>query len=57
MPGWQEEISHVRRIADLPERARNYLQRLSALVGRPVEVVSVGPDRQQTIFANDVHNA
>ena len=57
MPGWQEEISHVRRIADLPQRARDYLDRLSVLVGRPVEVVSVGPDRQQTIFANDVHNA
>ena len=56
MPGWQEEISHVRRIADLPRRARDYLDRLSVLVGRPVEVVSVGPDRQQTIFANDVHN-
>ncbi|MGA2253288.1 MAG: adenylosuccinate synthase [Thermoguttaceae bacterium] len=56
MPGWREEISHVRRIADLPQHARDYLDRLSALVGRPVEVVSVGPDRQQTIFANDVHN-
>ena len=56
MPGWQEEISHVRRIADLPQQARDYLDRLSVLVGRPVEVVSVGPDRQQTIFANDVHN-
>ncbi len=56
MPGWREEISHVRRIADLPQAARDYLDRLSALVGRPVEVVSVGPDRQQTIFANDVHN-
>jgi len=57
MPGWREEISHIRRIADLPRAARDYLDRLSALVGRPVEVVSVGPDRQQTIFANDVHNA
>ncbi len=57
LPGWQEEISHVRRICDLPRRARDYLDRLSVLVGRPVEVVSVGPDRQQTIFANDVHNA
>ncbi len=33
-----------------------YLARLSELVGRPVEVVSVGPDRQQTIFARDVHS-
>ncbi|MBN2474693.1 MAG: adenylosuccinate synthase [Pirellulales bacterium] len=51
MPGWQEEISHVRRIADLPQKARNYLDRISELVGRPVEVVSVGADREQTMFA------
>jgi adenylosuccinate synthase len=57
LPGWQEEISHLRRFADLPQRARDYLDRLAALLGRPVEVVSVGPDRQQTIFASDVHHA
>jgi adenylosuccinate synthase len=50
-PGWQEEISHARRLADLPQTAREYLGRLSELLGAPVEVVSVGPDRQQTIFA------
>jgi adenylosuccinate synthase len=38
-------------MGDLPSAARAYLDRLSQLVGRPVEVVSVGPDRQQTIFA------
>ena len=47
-----------RRLDDLPaERPRAYLARLSELVGRPVEVVSVGPDREQTIFANDAHHA
>lgn len=51
LPGWQQEISHVREIDDLPENARAYLRRISELVGRPVEVVSVGPDREQTIFA------
>jgi adenylosuccinate synthase len=51
LPGWQTEISDIRRIADLPENARKYLDRLSQLVGRPVEVVSVGPDREQTMFA------
>ncbi len=50
LPGWQEEISHVRRIGDLPKNARDYLDRISQLLGRPVEVVSVGPDREQTIF-------
>ena len=50
LPGWQTEISAVRDITDLPPNARSYLSRVSQLVGRPVEVVSVGPDRQQTIF-------
>jgi adenylosuccinate synthase len=50
LPGWGEAINGVRRMSDLPAAARNYLARLSELVGRPVEVASVGPDREQTIF-------
>ncbi len=51
VPGWQKEITDVRRMSDLPINARKYLDRLSALLRRPVEMVSVGPDREQTIFA------
>lgn len=51
LPGWQEEIRHCRQLGDLPRRAREYLDRISQLLGRPVEVVSVGPDREQTIIA------
>lgn len=50
LPGWQEDVTGVRKYEDLPERAQNYLARISELVGRPVEIVSVGPDREQTIF-------
>jgi adenylosuccinate synthase len=53
LPGWEEEITEVRQLEDLPKNARSYLKRLSELVGRPVEVVSVGPDREQTIFAGE----
>jgi adenylosuccinate synthase len=49
LPGWRQEISAMREYAELPVRARQYLARLSELVGRPVEIVSVGPDRDQTI--------
>ncbi len=52
VPGWQAEITAARSIDDLPDAARGYLDRISELVGRPVEVVSVGPDREQTIFAS-----
>jgi adenylosuccinate synthase len=51
LPGWQQEISHVRRIGDLPRQAKAYLDRIASLIGRPVEIVSVGADREQTIFA------
>ena len=51
LPGWQEDISTLRSIQDLPAAAVGYLDRLSELVGCPVEVVSVGPDREQTMFA------
>lgn len=50
MPGWRTDVSGVRKRADLPAGALKYLARLSELVGRPVDVVSVGPGREQTIL-------
>ncbi|HZZ71708.1 MAG TPA: adenylosuccinate synthase [Pirellulales bacterium] len=52
LPGWQTEITQVRRMEDLPQNALAYLRRISEIIGRPVEFVSVGPDREQTIFAD-----
>jgi adenylosuccinate synthase len=51
LPGWRTDVTKARRLEDLPARARAYLDRVSQLVGRPVEIVSIGPDREQTIFA------
>jgi len=50
VPGWREDVRGARRMSDLPAAARKYLDRISQLVERPVEVVSVGPDRGATIF-------
>ena len=50
MPGWQEDISHVRKISDLPKAARNYLDYIERLVGAPIELVSVGSERSQVIY-------
>ena len=49
LPGWSEEIDHVRDYDELPAEARAYVDRISELVERPVEVVSVGPARDQTM--------
>ena len=50
LPGWKEETSGIRDHAALPREARAYLARLGELLGRPVSIASVGPDREQTMF-------
>ena len=49
LPGWSEDITGCRRFEDLPSAARNYVNRVEQLVGRPVGFISVGPERTQTI--------
>ena len=50
MPGWKEDLSACRTWEELPAAARAYVERLEQLSGVPVSMVSVGPDRNQTIF-------
>src|SRR5262245_7386781 len=52
LPGWAEDISAVRQWSDLPVHARNYVAFLGQQVGVPVRIVSVGPDRRQTILVS-----
>jgi adenylosuccinate synthase len=52
LPGWREDIRRTRRFAELPDAARNYILRLEHLVGVRVSIISVGPDREDTIFRN-----
>jgi adenylosuccinate synthase len=48
-PGWDEPIHMVRTLADLPENARRYVTALEEVAGAPIVLVSVGPERTQTI--------
>ena len=50
LPGWPQELDAVRSEHDLPTNARRYVDRISHLLDRPVSIVSVGPDRAQTII-------
>ena len=52
LPGWTEDLSTVRSYDALPTAAKGYLARIGELLGRPVSIVSVGPDREQTIFCD-----
>src|SRR3989344_5807929 len=49
MPGWQAPTTDIKEFSELPAAAQNYLNRLEALVGVPIKLVSVGADRMQTI--------
>jgi len=49
-PGWQSPTTRARDWDDLPARCRRYLETLSRLVEAPIFLVSVGPDREQTIW-------
>ena len=52
LPGWGDDLTGVRAYADLPAAAHDYLAAIGDLLGRPVAIVSVGPDRAQTIFCD-----
>jgi adenylosuccinate synthase len=52
MPGWSESTEGVKSLDDLPDNARNYLKRLEEVVGVPVDIVSTGPERDETIILN-----
>jgi len=49
LPGWSETTFGTTRLDEMPEAARNYVSRLAELVGAPIDIVSTGPDREQTI--------
>ena len=48
--GWQESTVGVTQFEDLPDNARNYLARIEELAGVPVDIISTGADREQTII-------
>jgi adenylosuccinate synthase len=49
LQGWKEDITGVRSFEDLPAACRSYVERIEQLIGVPVSLVSVGPERSQTI--------
>ncbi len=52
LPGWPEDISHIRNFDDLPLNAKKYLNRIQELSQTPIDIVSVGPGRDETIIIN-----
>jgi adenylosuccinate synthase len=52
LPGWQADCTGARRFAELPPNAQRYVKRLGELIGRRIEIVSVGPEREQVIIVD-----
>ena len=50
LPGWKEDITGITAINKLPMAALNYIAKVEELIGKKVTIVSVGPERGQTIF-------
>jgi adenylosuccinate synthase len=54
LPGWREGLTSARALGDLPPNARRYVERLVELVGARLALLSVGPQRDETIRLGDV---
>ena len=50
LPGWKAEINHCRRFDELPQEAKTYVKWLESLIGVRISMVSVGPERTQTLM-------
>ncbi|RYU63049.1 adenylosuccinate synthase [Methylolobus aquaticus] len=53
LPGWSQSTAGITQMDELPANARNYIRRIEDLVGVPVDILSTGPDRQDTIVLRD----
>ena len=52
LPGWNEKLTQVRTLEDLPQNAQNYLAYISEWTGVPIKIVGVGPARSETILCD-----
>jgi adenylosuccinate synthase len=54
MPGWRSDVSAIRKLGDLPTEARQYVRRIEQFLGAPIDMISVGPERNQVIVTRDI---
>ena len=57
MPGWSETTFGVKTLEGLPQAARNYIKRVEEITGVPVDIISTGPDRSETMMLRDPFDA
>lgn len=54
LPGWQTPTTHVRNFDDLPPQAQTFIRRVEELLECPVDLISVGPAREQAVIVNPI---
>lgn len=57
MPGWKETTFGVKEHSKLPQAALNYIKRVEEVTGVPVDIISTGPDREETMILRDPFDA
>ncbi|XNM48317.1 adenylosuccinate synthetase [Escherichia coli] len=57
MPGWSESTFGVKDRGGLPQAALNYVERIEELTGVPIDIISTGPDRTETMILRNPFDA
>ena len=57
LPGWKCNTFGVKSLDELPQNSRNYIKKIEEVTGIPVDIISTGPDREETIILKDPFEA
>jgi len=57
LPGWSESTVGAKSLEDLPANAKAYIEYVEKAIGAPIDIISTGPDRSETIVKRDPFNA
>lgn len=56
IPGWKEDLTKIKTLLDLPRPATNFIDYVGAQLGTPIDVISIGPGREQTLWVKPLFN-
>ncbi|MFZ3231405.1 MAG: adenylosuccinate synthase [Pseudobdellovibrio sp.] len=56
LPGWKEDLTQIKNLKDLPRKTMDFINYVSSVAGCPIDIISVGPDRDQTLWVKPVFN-
>jgi adenylosuccinate synthase len=56
IPGWKEDLTKIKSLLDLPRPTTNFIDYVGAQLGTPIDVISIGPGREQTLWVKPLFN-